>query len=250
MRIGPGGRHMEPVFFFLPGQGQGDRRPTRPCRLAYGGGTLAARGLPHLARICPCPSKGQPLSVRRSIVRRREGGRARPRPGQHMRMHACTHIVARRKQYEENHTNPSLSPSCPSLDMTVSLSSALTYFFIVLSWKPAQVTHLSPFPSSLLTVTVCILSSLRSPISHIQLPLHPAYLLFCPPTKARTSLLDCLLLASYPPSRSSEPDPSKYRCTSCPSLLLQSPWCLSSCQHLHAPNKLCASCAPRHTGLG
>jgi hypothetical protein len=147
----PGGRQS-----FLPG----DKRPTRPCRLAYGGGTLAARGLPHLARICP--SKGQPLSVRRSIVRRRREGR-RASPGQHMRMHACTHIVARRKQYEENHTNPSLSPSCPSLDMTVSLSLICPHILLYCPLLEANSSYpisLPPFVSPHRNRVPCVFSRL------------------------------------------------------------------------------------------
>lgn len=84
----------------------GDRRPPRPCRLAYGGGTPAGRGRPHLsawpwkkrsASLRPCPS------VRSSVNRPSAGG-------QH-RQCKCMHTQAntspeRNNTKMKNHTAP------------------------------------------------------------------------------------------------------------------------------------------------
>ena len=200
-------RHFPP---FLPGQAAGRQAPDAampPCVWRWHTGR--ARPPPHLARARPCPCRlplKRSASIRPSVGQSsaEEGG---PGPGPAY-AYACTHTHThhRQKKTIQKPHNPSLSPSCPSLDMPVSLSlslslsssSPLTYFFIVLSWKPTQVTHLSPLSSSSPCVyslaPLLLLAWCKEKIAHFPQPRaahlsHPAspppYLLFCPPTKPK-----------------------------------------------------------------
>ena len=87
--------------------GTGDRRPPRPCRLAYGGGTPAGRGLPAaLEKVSrPRPIRPSRPSVGQSPVSSRKQYK-NPSPSLSL---ICPHILLYCPLLEANSSYPSLS---------------------------------------------------------------------------------------------------------------------------------------------